>query len=72
MLPFRFLRTLFHETKYLLIVFQFGHNDQKATANISIEEYSANLKELASEAKAAGATPVYYPNHANHSLDSDS
>jgi hypothetical protein len=50
----------------LLTVFQFGHNDQKASANISIEEYSANLKELALEAKAAGARPVYLSNHTNN------
>ena len=39
-------------------VVQFGHNDQKASANISIEEYSTNLENLALEAKAAGGTPV--------------
>ncbi|PMD17793.1 carbohydrate esterase family 12 protein [Hyaloscypha hepaticicola] len=43
-------------TPYVTI--QFGHNDQKASANISIEEYSANLKELALEAKATGARPI--------------
>ncbi|KAF8860535.1 SGNH hydrolase [Acephala macrosclerotiorum] len=44
-------------TPYVTI--QFGHNDQKATANISLAEYSANLKELGLEAIAAGGTPIF-------------
>ncbi|CZR65678.1 related to acetylesterase [Phialocephala subalpina] len=44
-------------TPYVTI--QFGHNDQKPTANISLAEYSANLKELGLEAIAAGGIPIF-------------
>lgn len=37
---------------------QFGHNDQKATANISIPEFSTNLKKMAQDVLTAGGTPV--------------
>lgn len=37
---------------------KFGHNDQKPTANISLAQYSANLKELGLEVVAAGGIPV--------------
>lgn len=37
---------------------QFGHNDQKAAANISLSEYQKNLENLATEVKEAGGTPV--------------
>ncbi|KAH8807647.1 SGNH hydrolase-type esterase domain-containing protein [Xylogone sp. PMI_703] len=40
------------------VTIQFGHNDQKVSANISIEEYSDNLKNFALEVKAAGGTPI--------------
>lgn len=40
------------------VTIQFGHNDQKPAANISLAEYQANLEEFAAEAKAAGAIPV--------------
>ncbi|QKX59609.1 uncharacterized protein TRUGW13939_06746 [Talaromyces rugulosus] len=40
------------------ITIQFGHNDQKASANISIEEYTSNLEQFVDEARAAGATPI--------------
>lgn len=37
---------------------QFGHNDQKAAANISLSEFQTNLENFAKEVKAAGGTPV--------------
>lgn len=40
------------------VTIQFGHNDQKATANISLEEYTQNLEKFAAEAIDAGATPI--------------
>lgn len=43
-------------TPYVTI--QFGHNDQKPSANISLAEYTANLKQLATEAVAAGGVPI--------------
>lgn len=40
------------------ITIQFGHNDQKPSANISIPQFIANLEQLAAEAVEAGATPI--------------
>lgn len=37
---------------------QFGHNDQKASANISLDEYQTNLENMAKDVKVAGGTPV--------------
>jgi lysophospholipase L1-like esterase len=37
---------------------QFGHNDQKENAHISISEYKKNLAAFASEVRSAGGTPV--------------
>jgi len=37
---------------------KFGHNDQKPAANLTLVQYQANLERLATEARAAGATPV--------------
>lgn len=37
---------------------QFGHNDQKAAANISLEQYQANLQTMATQVKTLGGTPV--------------
>lgn len=45
-----------HYDPYITI--QFGHNDQKAAANISIEEYTTNLEQFVHEARDAGATPI--------------
>lgn len=47
-----------------LLLAQFGHNDQKAAANISLEEYQTNLETLATEVKSAGGTPVRLTSHA--------
>ncbi|PWY70726.1 esterase [Aspergillus eucalypticola CBS 122712] len=40
------------------VTIQFGHNDQKASANISIAEYTSNLEQFAKDVKNAGGTPI--------------
>lgn len=40
------------------VTIQFGHNDQKAAANISLSEYTENLQRFVTEAVNAGATPI--------------
>lgn len=40
------------------VTIQFGHNDQKPAANISIEQYTDNLEKFVAEASYAGATPI--------------
>lgn len=40
------------------VTIQFGHNDQKPEKGISLEQFQANLENLASEVKEAGVTPV--------------
>lgn len=40
------------------VTIQFGHNDQKPAANISLAQYTANLEQFAKEATDAGAIPV--------------
>ncbi|KAF4630277.1 hypothetical protein G7Y89_g7868 [Cudoniella acicularis] len=57
-------------TPYVTI--QFGHNDQKPAANISIEEFSANLKELATEALAAGGMPILVTSISRRNFNSSS
>ncbi|KAI0017137.1 GDSL-like Lipase/Acylhydrolase [Xylariomycetidae sp. FL0641] len=39
------------------VTIQFGHNDQKESANISLAQYQANLEDLALDVKQAGGTP---------------
>ncbi|KAK2035498.1 GDSL-like Lipase/Acylhydrolase [Colletotrichum zoysiae] len=41
-----------------VVTIQFGHNDQKAAANISSDQFQDNLQTLASEVTAAGGTPI--------------
>ncbi|ROW09247.1 hypothetical protein VPNG_05806 [Cytospora leucostoma] len=40
------------------VTIQFGHNDQKSSANISLSEYQTNLENLATEVKELGGTPI--------------
>ncbi|CAG7921050.1 unnamed protein product [Penicillium olsonii] len=40
------------------VTIQFGHNDQKAKANISLSQYTQNLEGLVKEVLDAGATPI--------------
>ncbi|TEA18336.1 Rhamnogalacturonan acetylesterase RhgT [Colletotrichum sidae] len=41
-----------------IVTIQFGHNDQKAAANISLDRFQKNLETLANEVTAAGGTPI--------------
>jgi lysophospholipase L1-like esterase len=41
-----------------IVTIQFGHNDQKEEAGISLEQFQANLEQLAREVIEAGGTPV--------------
>lgn len=41
-----------------IVTIQFGHNDQKAEANISNEQFRENLITMGNEVKEAGGTPV--------------
>ncbi|KAL5361198.1 esterase [Aspergillus floccosus] len=48
-----------HKADYsTYVTIQFGHNDQKAAAGISIEEYTSNLEQFAAEVLNAGGTPI--------------
>lgn len=40
------------------VTIQFGHNDQKPAANISLSQYTSNLERFVTEATDAGATPI--------------
>lgn len=40
------------------VTIQFGHNDQKPAANISLSQYTSNLEKFVTEASDAGATPI--------------
>lgn len=41
-----------------IVTIQFGHNDQKPEKGISLEQFQANLEQLATEVIEAGGTPV--------------
>jgi hypothetical protein len=41
-----------------MLTTKFGRNDQKASANISLAQYSTNIQERATEALAAGGIPI--------------
>jgi lysophospholipase L1-like esterase len=43
-------------TPYVTI--QFGHNDQKPAANISVPQFIANLERMVSDVRLAGGTPI--------------
>ncbi|KAI0471472.1 GDSL-like Lipase/Acylhydrolase [Xylariaceae sp. FL0804] len=40
------------------VTIQFGHNDEKPEANISLAEYQRNLQNLAEDVRKAGGTPL--------------
>lgn len=46
------------ENYQLFVTIQFGHNDQKPAANISVAQYTSNLERFVEEAINAGATPI--------------
>ncbi|KAK7710792.1 hypothetical protein SLS64_005697 [Diaporthe eres] len=45
-------------THNVVVTIQFGHNDQKEAANISLSQFQTNLENFAKEVKAAGGTPL--------------
>ncbi|KAI5364109.1 putative SGNH hydrolase-type esterase domain, SGNH hydrolase superfamily [Septoria linicola] len=45
-------------TSQVYVTISFGHNDQKATANISLARYSSNLSTFISDVRALGAEPI--------------
>ncbi|KAF7184978.1 Rhamnogalacturonan acetylesterase RhgT [Pseudocercospora fuligena] len=48
-----------HQEEFeVFVTIQFGHNDQKAAANISIDQYGENLAIFASEVVDAGGEPI--------------
>ncbi|KAF2099834.1 SGNH hydrolase [Rhizodiscina lignyota] len=48
-----------HSAEYdCYVTIQFGHNDQKPAANISLAEYTTNLESLAKDVFKAHATPI--------------
>lgn len=48
-----------HSKHYdVYVTIQFGHNDQKNTSGITLEEYETNLENLALDVKRVGATPI--------------
>jgi lysophospholipase L1-like esterase len=48
-----------YKNKYdVYVTIQFGHNDQKNTSGVSVDQYKTNLKRFAAEAANAGATPI--------------
>lgn len=51
------VRNVSHEYQPFVTI-QFGHNDEKAAANISLAEYTENLQRFVTEAANAGATPI--------------
>ena len=42
------------------VTIQFGHNDQKDTSGVTLEQYQANLVNLANDIWALGGTPVSF------------
>ncbi|KAB5531452.1 SGNH hydrolase-type esterase domain-containing protein [Coniochaeta sp. 2T2.1] len=40
------------------VTIQFGHNDQKPAANISLSQYQSNLEDLARQVRSAGGEPI--------------
>lgn len=54
------LSTAREHTKHYapFVTIQFGHNDQKPAANISLGEYRMNLQKMAADTRHAGATPI--------------
>lgn len=46
------------ETHNVIVTIQFGHNDQRPSANISPDQFVANLQRLVGEVRQAGGTPV--------------
>lgn len=43
-----------------IVTIQFGHNDQKAEAGISLDQFRTNLQNMANDVTSAGGIPVGY------------
>lgn len=54
------------------VTIQFGHNDQKPAANISLAQYTENLEKFVAEASDAGATPILVTPLSRRNYDSSS
>lgn len=50
---------------------QFGHNDQKSTSGVSVDQFKANLLKFANEASSAGATPILLTPLTRRNFDSN-
>lgn len=48
----------YNKTNSVYVTIQFGHNDQKPAANISLAQYAANLAKFTDEVKALGGVPI--------------
>ncbi|KAI5198135.1 esterase [Aureobasidium subglaciale] len=46
-------------TYTVYVTIQFGHNDQKNTSGVSLEEYGENLEAFAKEVKEVGGDPIF-------------
>jgi lysophospholipase L1-like esterase len=42
----------------MLIISQFGHNDQKANSGVNLTQYATRLGDMADEVASAGAIPI--------------
>ncbi|KXT13667.1 hypothetical protein AC579_4991 [Pseudocercospora musae] len=56
----------------VFVTIQFGHNDQKPAANISLDQYGSNLATFASEVVDAGGEPILLTPLARRSFDDSS
>ncbi|KAH7129189.1 SGNH hydrolase-type esterase domain-containing protein [Dactylonectria macrodidyma] len=54
-----------------IVTIQFGHNDQKTSANISLDEFRTNLEVMANEVKEAGGTPILITSLTRRTFDGD-
>ncbi|KAH7131721.1 GDSL-like Lipase/Acylhydrolase [Dactylonectria estremocensis] len=53
------------------VTIQFGHNDQKTKYNISLDEYQANLQNLATEVRDLGGHPILVTPLTRRNFESD-
>lgn len=58
-------------THNVIVTIQFGHNDQKEAANISLDQFQTNLQNFAKEVKAAGGTPLLTTSLTRRTFTSD-
>ncbi|KAF1948341.1 SGNH hydrolase [Byssothecium circinans] len=48
----------YKSTYDVYVTIQFGHNDQKETSGVTLDQYKANLLKFAQETTSAGGTPI--------------